>query len=341
MSAPAVQEPTVQGRGTVAVGYDGSETAQQAVAWAVTYAAAAGLNLRVVHAWVWPVFTKNLGPVKGVAGSGLRHSAETILAEGVELARSAAAAASGTGGADVDRSAGLSAGEAGPPAGRGRRSAPVPYRRQRPKRYRNTHCRVQRPGQTRGGGRHRNRASRARAARSRRDARLLVVSSRGLGGVLGQLAGSVCLDLAGSAPCPLMVVRRLRSRGRPRRRGHRRLVPEPRDAGRRRPAGGGAWAPLRIVHVDQSAADQGKHGRHAPLRGQELLDRAIDEARNQPHGLAISVDLREGHAASKNCWRPPADADVLVIGTHNPAGGPGNTVTAVLNKARCNVLITR
>src|SRR4051794_12383324 len=114
MSAPAVDEPAVRGRGTVAVGYDGSETAQQAVTWAVAYAAAAGLNLRVVHAWVWPVFTKNLGPVKGVAGSGLRHSAETILAEGVELARSAAAAAAGTGAVDVDRSAGLPSGEAGP-----------------------------------------------------------------------------------------------------------------------------------------------------------------------------------------------------------------------------------
>ena len=30
-----------------------------------------------------------------------------------------------------------------------------------------------------------------------------------------------------------------------------------------------------------------------------------------------------------------------MIGTHNREGGPGNTVTAVLNKARCNVLITR
>ena len=96
MSAPTVHEPAVHEQGTVAVGYDGSETAQLAVNWAAAYAADAGLSLRVVHAWVWPVFTKNLGPVKGVAGSGLRHSAETILAEGVELARSAAAAASGT-----------------------------------------------------------------------------------------------------------------------------------------------------------------------------------------------------------------------------------------------------
>ncbi len=85
MSAPAGQQG-----GIVAVGYGGSAAAQLAVRWAAGYAAAAGLNLRVVHAWVWPVFTKNLGPVKGVADSGLRHSAEAILAEGVELARTAA-----------------------------------------------------------------------------------------------------------------------------------------------------------------------------------------------------------------------------------------------------------
>ena len=35
------------------------------------------------------------------------------------------------------------------------------------------------------------------------------------------------------------------------------------------------------------------------------------------------------------------DADVLVLGTHNPAAGAGNTVSAVLHKARCNVLVTR
>src|SRR4051794_9084863 len=85
MSAPSGQQG-----GIVAVGYGGSEAAQLAVHWAAGYAVAAGLNLRVVHAFVWPVFTKNLGPVKGVAGSGLRHSAEAALEEGVELARAAA-----------------------------------------------------------------------------------------------------------------------------------------------------------------------------------------------------------------------------------------------------------
>ena len=80
MTAPAAGH----GRTTVAVGYDGSEAAQEAVRWAAEYAAAGNYRIRVVHAWVWPMFTKKLGPVRGVEGSGLRHSAEAILAEGVD-----------------------------------------------------------------------------------------------------------------------------------------------------------------------------------------------------------------------------------------------------------------
>ncbi len=83
MTAPAAGHH----RTTVAVGYDGSEAAQEAVRWAAEYAAAGNYRIRVIHAWVWPVFTKKLGPVRGVEGSGLRHSAEAILAEGVDVAR--------------------------------------------------------------------------------------------------------------------------------------------------------------------------------------------------------------------------------------------------------------
>lgn len=145
-------------RTTVAVGHDGSATARQAVRWAAGYAAAAQSPLLVVHAWVWPVFTKNLGPVKGADGSGLRHSAEAILAEGIELARGAyAAAATGPPGGNPGTNDVEGVIEAGLPAQFLRDAA--------------------------------------------RDARLLVVGSRGIGGVLGQLAGSVCLDLAGSPGC--------------------------------------------------------------------------------------------------------------------------------------------
>ncbi|WP_026539433.1 universal stress protein [Arthrobacter sp. 9MFCol3.1] len=300
--------PTGQQGGTVAVGYGGSGAAQLAVRWAAEYAAAAGLNLLVVHAWVWPVFTKNLGPVKGVAGSGLRHSAEAILAEGVELARKAVREAAGAAPPGLEPTVSENGPERPGPAVDGLMEAGLaaPVLRD-----------------------------------AARDARLLVVGSRGLGAVLGQVAGSVCIDLAGSAPCPVMIIRR------PRRRAHPVVVGV--DASPRSPATVAEavrlakvlGAPLHLVHVEPlRGGAREDHGRHAMLQGQELLDRAIDEARGLAPGLEVSGVLREGHGA-RELLDAADDADVLVLGTHNPAAGAGNTVSAVLHKARCNVLVTR
>ncbi|MET1022517.1 MAG: universal stress protein [Arthrobacter sp.] len=299
------------GRGstTVAVGYDGSEAAQEAVRWAAEYAAAGNFRLRVVHAWVWPVFTKNLRSVKGVEGSGLRHPAEAIHAEGVELGRDARAAAGTAVPAPARGTATETAAGADPGVeGLLETGLPAPVLRD-----------------------------------ATREARLLVISSRGIGGVPGQIAGSVCLDLAGSSPCPLMVIRRLRSPGQ---------SPGPVVVGfdgtsRSAAALTGAvrlaeilGAALEVVHIDQRGRTAEGHGRHT-RHGQELLDHALGEARKLAPGLSISGVLREGHAASKELLAAAGNAEVLVIGTHNRRGSPGNTVTAVLKKARCNVLITR
>ena len=302
----------------MAVGYDGSEAAQQAVRWAAEYAATVKSLLRVVHAWVWPVFTKNLGPVKGVEGSGLRHSAETILAEGVGLARQAYRPFS-----DVfpGASAGLNAAPSdAAPSDDGDRAAVGP---------------ADVDGVMEAG-------LPAQVLRSAaRDARLLVIGSSGIGGVLGQLAGSVCLDLAGSSPCPLIVIRRPRSPGKP-------IVAGIDGTSRSSSALAGAvhlaarlGVNLQLIHIDQSRGEHDEHGRHAPFHGQEVLDHALAEARRLAPELEVSGTLVHGRAASKELLAAAADADVLVIGTHNREGGPGNTVSAVLHKARCNVLITR
>jgi nucleotide-binding universal stress UspA family protein len=283
---------------TVAVGYDGSEPARQAVRWAAGYAAAVKAPLQVIHAWVWPVFTKNLGPVKGVEGSGLRHSAQVILAEGVDVARAAYAAAASAADGAADGAPVDGVMEAGMPAQVLRNAA--------------------------------------------RDAGLLVIGSRGLGGVLGQLAGSICLDLAGTSPCPLMVIRRPRSPAGP--------VVAGIDGTSRSPAAlAGAiklatalGASLQLVHIDQTrGGNREEHGRHASLHGQALLDHAVAEARKLAPELAVSGTLQEGRAASKELLAVAGEGQALVIGTHNREGGPGNTVSAVLHKARCNVLITR
>ena len=70
----------------IVVGYDGSDGSQRAVRWAARHASATGLSLIVVHCWVWPFFTNDLGPVEGVKDSGLQNEAERIASEGLELA---------------------------------------------------------------------------------------------------------------------------------------------------------------------------------------------------------------------------------------------------------------
>lgn len=338
MSAPAEHQG-----GVVAVGYGGSEAARLAVRWAAGYAAATGLDLRVVHAWVWPVFTKNLGPVKGVAGSGLRHSAEAILAEGVELARSALLEATGAAGVEPATEPGARPGidaatepreaapgetaDAGLEASGVERSASL--------------TEPEHPGPAVDGVMEAGLAAPV-LREAARDARLLVVGSRGLGAVLGPVAGSVCLDLAGSAHCPVMVIRRPGIPGGPvvvgvdaSPRSHATLAEAARLAGI-------LGAPLHLVHVDTlRGGAREEHGRHARLLGEELLDHAIDEARALAPGLEVSGVLFGSHAAARELLAAAADADVLVLGTHNPSAGPGNTVSAVLHKARCNVFVSR
>ena len=338
MSAPAGKQ------GIVAVGYGGSEAAQLAVRWAANYAAAAGLDLRVVHAWVWPVFTKNLGPVKGVAGSGLRHSAEAILAEGVELARDAVLEAAGATRPDQTASAG-GAGQAPDAIPEQTPSDAAPF----------DAALASPPGVERAvpamepqyaGPAVEGFMEAGLPAPVLRDAArgatLLVLGSRNLGILLDQVAGSVCLDLAGSAPCPVMVIRR------PRNPGHPVVVGV--DASPRSPSTLAQavrlaeilGAPLQLVHVtSQRGGARDERGRHGMLHGQELLDHAVEEARGLAPGLEISGFLREGHGAARELLAAAADSDVLVLGSHSPMAGSGSTVSGVLHKAGCNVLVTR
>ncbi|WDF31858.1 universal stress protein [Arthrobacter agilis] len=75
--AAAAAGTSVSGTKPVIVAYDGSEGSQQAVLWAVRHAAKALRQLVVVHCWVWPFFTKELGPIPEVQDSGLRRAAES------------------------------------------------------------------------------------------------------------------------------------------------------------------------------------------------------------------------------------------------------------------------
>ena len=72
----------------VVVGVDGSEQATTAVRWATREAARRGAALRVVHAWVWPLYRISLDAPPGAPpGAGLRAVAEQVLADAVRAAR--------------------------------------------------------------------------------------------------------------------------------------------------------------------------------------------------------------------------------------------------------------
>ncbi|MBT2594117.1 universal stress protein [Arthrobacter sp. ISL-72] len=272
--------------GPVAVGYDGSEPSQLAVRWAAGHAAATHRKLKVIHAWVWPVFTKKLGPVKGVEGSGLRHAAEATLQEGLDLARSVADELGSTLEIEGVIRTGL-------------------------------------PAQ----------ALRAAAE----GGSILAIGHRGMGRLLGQLVGSACLDLAVHAPCPLMVVRYPGRQGQPIAAGIDDKPTQGKVVADAAALAAELNVPLQLIHV----ARDPHHGRHAPLHGKELLDQAVELARSLVPDVPVEGVLLEDHPVSKELLAAAAQAQVLVLGAHHREGHPGSTVSSALERALCNVLITR
>ena len=83
---------TVDSADHIVVGVDGSEQSTAAVRWAAREAHRRQVPLRVVHAWVWPLFRVPLGPAPGAPpGAGLRAAAESVLASARSTARAVAA----------------------------------------------------------------------------------------------------------------------------------------------------------------------------------------------------------------------------------------------------------
>ncbi|GAA1411923.1 universal stress protein [Catellatospora coxensis] len=70
----------------VVVGVDGSAAALAAVRLAAHEAARRGLDLRIVHAFIWPLMHVDVGASEAVPEGGLRHDAERLLAEAATAA---------------------------------------------------------------------------------------------------------------------------------------------------------------------------------------------------------------------------------------------------------------
>lgn len=72
----------------VLVGVDGSESGYEAVGWAAEEASWLGAPLRILHAWLWPLYHVQLGPPPGgPPGAGLRAQAEHVLSRAQDVAR--------------------------------------------------------------------------------------------------------------------------------------------------------------------------------------------------------------------------------------------------------------
>jgi nucleotide-binding universal stress UspA family protein len=82
---------TIDSADPVVVGVDGSEQSTAAVRWAAWEAYGRHAPLRVVHAWVWPLYRVPLGPAPGAPpGAGLRAAAESILTAACSTAHAVA-----------------------------------------------------------------------------------------------------------------------------------------------------------------------------------------------------------------------------------------------------------
>ncbi|WP_200210089.1 universal stress protein [Micromonospora coerulea] len=82
----------------VVVGVDGSPTALDAVRVAAREAAARHRPLRVVHAFIWPLYAASHGPVPAAPpDAGLRQEAEKLVREAVDEARKVSAELAVTG----------------------------------------------------------------------------------------------------------------------------------------------------------------------------------------------------------------------------------------------------
>lgn len=274
---------------SVIAGYDGSDEAAAAVRWAASHAGQRSLPLHVVHCSLWPLLTKNLGPVPGVADSGLERAAEAVLEEGLQIAQATAPAL------DIDATL-----------------------------------------------LHGLPASHLAAVSARQE--LLVVGSRGLGGFLGLLVGSVSLELAATASCPVAVIRSDRHPDGP--------VVVAVDASGSPAAlsdactmASASQAALTVIHVHHTAAGYAHHGRRwggdAP---EAVLREALAGARRQAPGIPIDGRVLHDASVPHAILQASQNARMVVVGTKGQGmlrETIGSTAHAVLHHAQGPVLVSR
>jgi nucleotide-binding universal stress UspA family protein len=271
----------------IVVGYDGSVESGQAVRWAARQAVLRGYGLHLVHCSLWPLLTHDLGPVPGVADSGLERSGEIALDEGLALAKDEAPA--------LDIKTNLLYGWAP------------------------EHLLKLSAGEV-----------------------LLVVGSRGIGGFMGLLVGSVSLELAATASCPVAVIR---ADDHP----EGRVVVAVDSSGSASALKDACvlasltGANLTVVHVQHAPAGF-KRLRDPDGDSQELLDSILHSARETAPGISIEGQLLTDTSIPRAILEAARGASITVVGTKGHGlirGTIGSTAHAVLHHAKGPVLISR
>ncbi len=274
MLDPARPEPIV-------VGVDGSAESCHAVGWAARESVRAGRRLRIVHAFIWPMFKVSVGPSEAGAG-GLRADAERTLAEAYDLARAAAP--------EVVASTELISGGAA-----------------------------------------------AVLVGQSREAAYLVVGNRGLTGFTGLLLGSVALQLAQYAACPVIVTRPAHNE---RRTGRVVLGADGSDVANRALQFAAAevverQGHLHVLHVCKGAPD---------AAAQAILDTAVTRARELSQGRPVTGKVVQGHPGQV-LIDASDEADLVVVGTRGNGGFRGmllgSVSQATLHHSRCPVAAVR
>ena len=274
----------------IVVGYDGSTEAKQAVTWAARQAVLRGCQLHLVHCSLWILVTSDLGPVPGVADSGLERAAERVLEEGLAVVKEAEPSVDVTTtllhGMPRDHMGKLSVG-----------------------------------------------------------AEMLVLGSRGLGGFLGLLVGSVSLEMAATASCPVAVIRSVDHPDGP-------VVVAIDDAGSPEALEDACTmasvtgADLKVVHVVPEPA--GLRRLRDPIdaypAAEAVVDSAVRKARELAPQTTVTGELQVNHSVPRAILQAAPDARIVVVGTKGRGlikGTIGSTAHAVLHHAPGPVLVSR
>jgi nucleotide-binding universal stress UspA family protein len=164
---------------------------------------------------------------------------------------------------------------------------------------------------------------------------MLVVGSRGIGGFMGLLVGSVSLEMAATASCPVAVIRADDHTEGP-------VVVAVDSSGSAAALSDACalasltGAKLTVVHVQHAPAGF-RRLRDPAGDGQVLLDSVLHRARETAPGISIEARLLTGTSIPRAILEATRGASITVIGTKGHGlirGTIGSTAHAVLHHAR-------